>query len=141
MDLFKKGLTYREDNGNLWWMRGEVESSMGRVKDAISSFEHALKFFPGNVNLLLILGKTYGRDKQYDKALSYYDKAIGVHPNYGEAWRLRGLLCIDKGDIEAAKGNIRKAIAFLPSEDAEKKQALNEVLQKLEMPAGLPLEP
>jgi predicted Zn-dependent protease len=52
---------------------------------------------------------------KYDEAEKHTEKALGIVPNYAQALTLRGLLKMDKGDVQGGEQDIQAAIHSDPS--------------------------
>lgn len=55
-------------------------------------------------------GMTYSKEKQWDKAIAEYTKALTLNPGYAEAYLRRGLAYHEKGDIDLSIADYTKAI-------------------------------
>ena len=63
------------DSGPAWHSLGVALSRSSQWKPAAEALEHAVKITPNNLGALLEMGYVYESDKQYDKALSAYERA------------------------------------------------------------------
>ena len=63
------------DSGPAWHSLGVALSRSSQWKPAAEALEHAVKIAPNNLGALLEMGYVYESDKQYDKALSAYERA------------------------------------------------------------------
>jgi protein O-GlcNAc transferase len=52
--------------------------------------------------------------KRYDEALAYYDKALGVRPDYAEAWSNKGVALNELKRYDEALAHYDKALILLP---------------------------
>src|SRR5438034_11240364 len=75
----------------------------GMVREAIASFEAALKTDPGDVRCLLGLAKANIAAGQADPALAALDKLLQVRPDHLEARSHRGFILAAKGDPKGAE--------------------------------------
>lgn len=60
-------------------------------------------------------GNAYGGNKDFDKAIEAYGKAISLNPKYSEAYFIRGYVYADKEQYEAAIRDYSKVIELTPS--------------------------
>lgn len=60
-------------------------------------------------------GLEFAKSKNYSEAVTYFDRAIYIKPNYSEAWVNRGLSQIGLGQNVNALASIDKAIALNPN--------------------------
>jgi serine/threonine-protein kinase len=96
----------------------EVVLAMGSVKAESDDWEAALPYFKRAVTLapnypdyVLDLAGAYRQTGQYDTALEYCRNALQLDQGYEyAAYRGIGRALWDKGDLEGAKTNLRKAI-------------------------------
>lgn len=96
----------------------EVLAAMGGVKKdsddseaAVPYYKRALTLAPSYPDYVLSLASAYRETKQYDTALEYYRNALQLDEGYEyAAYRGIGRTLWDKGDLEGAKTNLRKAI-------------------------------
>jgi serine/threonine protein kinase/Flp pilus assembly protein TadD len=87
-----------------WNNRGESNLKANRIENAIADFQKAITLDPSRSFVPLNnLGKLFLRQKQYDKALEYYERAIKVRSNYLPA-------LIGKGHAQRAMQQYSKAI-------------------------------
>jgi tetratricopeptide (TPR) repeat protein len=61
-----------------------------RYKDALNSYQEAVKIKPNYAQAWNGQAKTLSELKEYKDALTAYDKAIQLQPSYSEAWSGRG---------------------------------------------------
>src|SRR5262245_19063678 len=64
-----------------------VQWQLGRLHEALTSFDKALAIKPDYVEALINRGVTLHRLKRFEEALSSYDEALAVKPDYAEALR------------------------------------------------------
>ncbi len=81
-------------------------------KDEISFFSSTLKHHPRNARLYLNLGNTYYENKQIDKAIAEYQKAIDINKNYAVAYGNIGSACLHQGQVDKAESYLTKALAI-----------------------------
>ena len=58
---------------------------MGKQEEALNELLTAVKDEPNNANLLFNLGFLYETQKDFSKAIEYYNKSLAVDANYFEA--------------------------------------------------------
>ena len=63
-------------------------------------------------------GRNYSLNKDYDKAIEAYTKAIALDPNYADAYNNRGVAYWDKGQYDRAIEDYNKAITLDPKDAA-----------------------
>ena len=71
---------------------------IGRQTEAIEHFENVIEMDSTEVEAYLNLGRTYYNQGKYDLAMKQFNRCIHFKPDYGEAYRSRGLLWKALGD-------------------------------------------
>jgi tetratricopeptide (TPR) repeat protein len=69
------------------------------------------------VELLFEQGNILSADERYEEAIASYDKAVGIKPNYHEAWISRGLNLIRLGRYEKGIVSLFQALQIKPDEE------------------------
>ena len=75
------------DSGPAWHSLGIALSRSSQWKPAAEALEQAVKLAPTNTGALLEMGYVYESDKQYDKALSAYERAYEASGRRDESIR------------------------------------------------------
>jgi tetratricopeptide (TPR) repeat protein len=78
--------------------------------DEISFFNSTLKHHPRNARLYLNLGNTYYENKQIDKAIEQYQKAISINKKYAVAYGNIGSACLHQGQVDKAEEYLTTAL-------------------------------
>ena len=83
----------------------------GRLRTAvsISDLETAIRLNPQNAYLYYNLATVYALQKEYSKAVDYYQKCLQINPNFAEAQFNLGLTRIFAGNKEEGLKNLSKA--------------------------------
>ncbi|MBI4428245.1 MAG: tetratricopeptide repeat protein [Ignavibacteriales bacterium] len=72
------------DNENLTFLlRAYVES--GKIKEAITTYQQAVKNDPKNKNIRYLLGVLYRTDGDYTNAIAQFKEAVQIDPEYSDA--------------------------------------------------------
>ena len=71
---------------------------LGRIEDALASYDHAIRHDPSHAEAHYNRGNALVVRKQYDEALASYDRAIALKENYPGAMLARGqaLVALDR---------------------------------------------
>lgn len=75
-------LKHKDINDRVYQLLGNTYDNLGKSDKAIETYEAGLKLFPNSGNLYLELGVMQMGKKDYNKALSYYEKGIEVAPRF-----------------------------------------------------------
>lgn len=94
------------------WARSLYEFASYPGADAILS--DFIKRHPNDPTAYLERAALRREAKRNDKAWSDINEAVRLAPNNGEAWALKGELCIDMGTHLDAQNNFKKAQTLLP---------------------------
>jgi len=99
--------------------RGVQLEQVGRIDDAISETEKALKLDPSlakaHLNLLILYAKT-GKAKQAEE---HYKALVDLAPDqFSEAYYNYGVLLRNQGKFDEAEKAFRKTLAIAPTNDA-----------------------
>lgn len=73
------------------------------------------KTSPSGQNIHNNLGDVYGRQKNYEKAVEEFKKAVEINPNYADAYHNLGNTYIEMGKIEEALESYQKAVSINPN--------------------------
>lgn len=73
-------LKHKDINDRVYQLLGNTYDNLGKGDKAIETYEAGLKLFPKSGNLYLEMGVMQMGKKDYNKALSYYEKGIEVAP-------------------------------------------------------------
>ena len=94
------------------------ESNIG---GAIKSFDEAIKASPTNPEGYLVLGQTYLRLKEYDRAIDTFSAASRVAPQEGEIYYLLAVSHGLAGNGNLARENAEKSIEIFQGQKNEEK--------------------
>ena len=92
------------------WANDLIKS--GQAESAISLLSKALTLFPSSRMIYYDLGTAYDTNKQYDKAIEYYKKALEVEPSFFPAKRDIATCMNNLGAEKIKSGNLQESIAF-----------------------------
>jgi tetratricopeptide (TPR) repeat protein len=98
--------------------RGNVLQELGRLDEAIASYDKAIALKPDHAAAHANRGNVLHMLLQAEDALNSYDRAIQVKPDFAEAYCNRGIVLKDLTRFEEALESYDKAIALKPG-DAE----------------------
>ncbi|MCH8221645.1 MAG: tetratricopeptide repeat protein [Proteobacteria bacterium] len=84
-------------NGEAYAIRSFILRRRGNFDDSIPDLERAIDLDPRNALWPFELGNTYGHVGRWDRAVSYYDRAIQLSPNdpYARLIRAYALIALD----------------------------------------------
>ncbi len=91
-----------------------VRAGLGRLQEALASYDKALRIKPDNAEALNNRGVTLQDLSRFEDALASYDKALAIKPDYAEALYNRGNALQDLKRVEDALASYDKALAIQP---------------------------
>lgn len=92
-----------------------VQTSMGKIDEAIRSYESALDLTPEHIFPWSNLGNLYNKSDRHDKALGAFHKAITIDPKNAISWNGLGDVYVKLGKADDAIMAYQKAIEFVPN--------------------------
>jgi tetratricopeptide (TPR) repeat protein len=91
-----------------------VQWQLGRLREALSSYDKALTLNPDHADAWSNRGVTLYSLKRFEEALSSYDKALAINPGDPQAWSNRGAALYDLNRCEETLSSYDKALAIDP---------------------------
>ena len=88
--------------------RGTAYSMLGRQREALADLEKARKAHPYHVNTLVNLATIYAKNKQFPKAIEYYEAAMRLFPKNQQTIKSLSRAYFDNGQFEKAYSTILK---------------------------------
>ncbi|NET28311.1 tetratricopeptide repeat protein [Okeania sp. SIO1I7] len=82
----------------------------GRLKEAVSAYNQALKIHPEMADTWNNRGVVLTRLKMYDEAIVSYDRALQIRADYADAWNNRGVSLIELQHYQEAINSFEQAI-------------------------------
>ena len=68
-----------------WYAKADLEYSLGKLKEAVSSYIHALKISPASYDIWFTLAETYVEMGEWLSAIEAFDKCIMLKQNDAKA--------------------------------------------------------
>ena len=79
---------------------------------ALVKVQHLIEHHSTDANLFYIQGTCFNGLKKFNDAISSFEKAIALNPEFDLAWMKIGLVYIDKEDYSTAQKFLLKAYSF-----------------------------
>lgn len=96
---FTQASTYNDKDEEVFRMMGQANLGLGNAQEAIKNYQKAIELFPENYMAYCGLGLVeLNLAKNYDKALTYFQKANEFKFNYADAYYYSGMSLYQKGD-------------------------------------------
>lgn len=133
LDCFEKGMVNNEDAELCYRGQGIAYIGLTRYEEAAAAFEKALSCSRGQITGLeydinYYLATAYYKNGDMDSAISVYDAILDLRPKEKDAYYLRGILKLEKGDYETAIKDFDSAVAL----DAADYDCLLDIYKSLE---------
>jgi tetratricopeptide (TPR) repeat protein len=106
-----------EDRGALdhaWNLTGLIEMAKGRLQEAKTAFNTALKTNPRHIGALTNLGKVFWRTGKKQSALAYFKMAVYLKPQKAEPYLLASAAYLETGHLTLAIRHLLSAIEYEP---------------------------
>jgi tetratricopeptide (TPR) repeat protein len=91
-----------------------LQTRLGRLKNALTSYDLALRVRPDCAEALSNRGATFHELKRFDEALACFDQALALRPDYAEALHNRGLTLHELKRFDEALASYEQALALRP---------------------------
>jgi predicted O-linked N-acetylglucosamine transferase (SPINDLY family) len=91
-----------------------AQSRLGRLQDALASYDNALAIKPEHPEVLNNRGITLRQLKRFDEALANSDRALAIKPDYAEALNNRAIALRELKRFDEALASYDKALAIKP---------------------------
>uniref|UniRef100_UPI004047A1A2 tetratricopeptide repeat protein n=1 Tax=Roseivirga sp. TaxID=1964215 RepID=UPI004047A1A2 len=112
VDAYTEYLTTRPKDIKSLYNRGRAYEEMNRLDKAKADFLAILDIDGNNLNANLSMGSYWYNQKEFARAIKFFDKVIEVDGRKSEAYMLRGRSYHQQGIFEEALANYNFAIDF-----------------------------
>ena len=99
------------------FLRNPLEAGVKRSKSSVVSVREANQQIPKDARKALGKAQKYRDQKKFDAALAELDKAIGMYPEYFQAFTEKGIVQINAGHLKEAFQAFDKAIEIFPQHE------------------------
>lgn len=104
-----------------YYKRANCKTALGRSQEAIADLENVLRLNPQHYEANFNLGGLYFDAKNYDKAVSFYQKAVSINPKSDNGFYRLAETYQQMGMKNAALQNCQKALQINPNNEYAKK--------------------
>ena len=119
-EAFEEALKVTTLNPNFalgWNDKGIMLGSLGRIKEAMAAFDIAIKLNPQDAGVLWFnKGKVYFDHKNYEEAISCFDRALTLNLQYADAWSYKGFALNRLKRFEEAIACFDKTLSINPQD-------------------------
>ncbi len=110
LELAADARRVRPNDFDAIYLAAHLQRRLGKWDEAIASLESILELDPRSRPALIALGETHMRMRNYSAADRYFDAAIQLAPDLGDAYVLKACLMLTQfGDIDGAIGWLHEA--------------------------------
>jgi tetratricopeptide (TPR) repeat protein len=115
---YTKAMEFLPDKAHTYqrW-RGICNYNLNDTQEALNDFKAFLVKDSNDSYILLMTGHSLYVLEDYQQAIEYYNKAIGIVPDYTEAFYWRGYSYFNLGKKAEAKRDVDKAISLDPANE------------------------
>lgn len=114
LELLNQIIARDPGNADAFINRATALHKVGRLNEAVASFDQAIALGPDNALAFHARGHVLKDMNRLHDALTSYDKAIALDPNRADAWKNRGTVLLQLSRLEEAEANFDRAIALKP---------------------------
>jgi cytochrome c-type biogenesis protein CcmH/NrfG len=109
-------VTQNPGNFQSWVRLGDLYYDTNQAQKAIGAYTRSLELHEGTANILTDLGVMYRRNKQPEKAIEYFDKAIAMDPTHQFSRMNKGIVqYYDLQDPQAAIATWEALLKIAPN--------------------------
>ena len=117
--MLTKAIALKPDFADAYLLRGQTLLGMGDRKGAREDMEHLLADYPEQEDVLMLKARIERAEGKVDEAIDSYTKVTDVNPFAIEAFKERGQVKYDKGDMAGAKEDLQKVLEIDPDRAAD----------------------
>ena len=117
LQLLGPALRQLPEDAQLWTMQGVAYDRHGNKKEALASFEHALKLAPDSIPALQGAAQI-NFDAGSPRAIPFLQRLLRLHPDDVTSHGLLAILEFQQGNCSGALPHFQKAAAVFKSGDA-----------------------
>ncbi len=116
-----------------WATLGNMYYAIPMPTESIKAYQEVIKLQPNNANVITDMGTMYRADRQFDKAIEQYDKALSIDAKHQNARFNRGVvLLFDLDRKEEAINTWKILIQQSPHRTMPNGQLLSDFVKELE---------
>ena len=99
-------------------LRGKVKEANGQEEEAEADYQLVTEVNPFNEQAYLYLGQLFINQKKLTEAISLFDEAIELNPNFAEAYKERGRAKLLNGDKDGSVEDMKRSLELNPKDEA-----------------------
>lgn len=114
VDIFKQALKYDSLNPRYRLALCKTYHAQNEYKRALWTIERILPKLENNLEALLLVAELLHRNKDYDNATKYLNKALRLTPHEAEVYYWKGVVALARLDTAVAIRNLNQALKIKP---------------------------
>lgn len=115
LQLYDSAIAVNKQYGNAYYKKGEVLEAMGRIREALATYQLATTYMSPKWRPMISAGWAAWQLQDTTLALKYTNEALGLQPKDGQALNNRGWIRLQMGDTTSAMADFGAAIATSPT--------------------------
>lgn len=112
--MLTKAVALKPDMADACLLRGKTLLAMGDVVGAADDASRLIEEYPENEDVLMLNARVASARGNADEAMELYGRVMDVNPFCADAYKERGRLKYDKGDMVGAGEDMAKAMEICP---------------------------
>lgn len=114
---YDRALQLAPNSTVLWNNRGKALANLGRIDDAISSFDKSLSIDSKDIEALNLKATALSQGKSdFDGAIAIYDQILQSNASYFDAWIGKGMALANQGNLYTSLACFNKATEIKPED-------------------------
>jgi tetratricopeptide (TPR) repeat protein len=90
--LLEKNKKHKDVTDQLYQLLGNGYDIIGKREKALETYQAGLQLFPNSGHILLEIGNVFWSEKEYNKAINFYEKGIEVEPDFSSNYYRASIL-------------------------------------------------
>jgi Tfp pilus assembly protein PilF len=108
---------------------GNCYLNQDKIAEAQKFFEESIKNLPNDEILAYNVGEIYFFNQRYDEAISYFELAAKIKPNWPDAYLKLGYVYLNKGELGLASQQFEKFLTL--ESEGERAATVKEILKAI----------
>ena len=111
-----KAIAIEKGNAVAHYLLGKARK--GQEEEAEADYQLVTEVNPFNEQAYLYLGQLFINQKKLTEAISLFDEAIELNPNFAEAYKERGRAKLLNGDKDGSVEDMKRSLELNPKDEA-----------------------
>lgn len=115
LELIARAIKIDNKKSQYYFHQGLVYQTLGKLNDAATSYQNAIRLNKDFVEALSNLGNVYRAQENLDAAIEVYEKVVRARPNFAAGHNNLGVALKDRGELDRALEAYRQAQRLDPN--------------------------